>query len=136
MLVADEVTTRIFEIINASPIASVITGSVYKDWRPAKSTKEDVVVNTIVMSGSESIIQDATCNVNIHVASLVTADGLMPNNARFTELIAIVKPLLKESHGKDFIFWTEQTTKIKEQGQEHWYLNFRLRLKQHNTINN
>jgi hypothetical protein len=134
MITAVELNTALWKIGQSKGLGSAITGSVYKDWRPSDSKLEDIVINIITIDGSESIIQSAVCNINIHVPSLETKGGLMPNHARFEELNTYIIPLLKEGFGKNFTFWTEQTALVKEENKSEWYLNYRIRFKQHNNI--
>lgn len=134
MITVIELTTCIWKIVNASSLKSAITGGVYKNWRPTDSDKEDIVINTIIIDGSESIIQSAVCNVNIHLPSLESAGGKMPHDARFEALNVHAIPLLKEGFGPNFTFWTERTALVKEENKDEWYLNYRIRFKQHNNI--
>lgn len=133
MLTAEDINTLMFQAINGSPLKASINGKVYKSWRPANSTREDVVVN-VVVSDAE-LIQSAVCNVNIHLPSINAGDGPMPNSARFTALGNTAKPILENGHAKYFTYYTEQTALIKEQNREEWFLNFRIRFHFHNTIN-
>lgn len=136
MKVASEITTIMWGEIHNSAIAAAISGEVYKYHRPQDSQLEDVVINTVIADGSESVIQRAVVNVNLHVPAVNTAGGAMPNTARFDTLAAIASPVLKSGHGAMYNYWIENTALIKEEGRDRWYLNIRLRFKYHNTIIN
>ena len=122
--------------IHNSAIAAAISAEVYKYHRPQDSQLEDVVINTVIADGSESVIQRAVVNVNLHVPAVNTAGGAMPNTARFDTLAGIASPVLKSGHGAMYNYWIENTALIKEEGRDRWYLNIRLRFKYHNTIIN
>lgn len=132
MKTANEINTLMFKVVNESPLKAAINGSVYKSLRPINANKEDVVINTVVSDAE--LVQTAVCNVNIHVPSLTTPDGKMPNSARFDELSGIANQILKDGHTKYFTYYTENTAQIQEQNRDEWYLNFRIRFRFHNTI--
>ncbi|OJV50511.1 MAG: hypothetical protein BGO31_14205 [Bacteroidetes bacterium 43-16] len=136
MITPIEINTIMYQVIKASPLAPAVNGKVYRDRRPNNSKKEDVVTNVVTMTGSLSIIQDAVCNINIHVPSIDIGDGPMPDSARFSQLSSIAAPVLKFGSASHFTFYTESIDLVPEQNNQEWFLNFRIRFKQHNNINN
>ena len=55
----------IYELLNVSSVKTSISGKIYKNKRPAESTKEDIVINSILMDNE--FLQDGTFNVNCYV---------------------------------------------------------------------
>lgn len=136
MITTIQLVTILYKALNTDAyIKNAITGEVYKDWRPATSALEDIVVNAVVMDGSESVIQRAVANVNLHLPSIITQGGAMPDNGRFETLSQIITPVLEDGTAENYNWWIENTATIKEQNKDQWYLNFRIRFKYHNTNN-
>jgi hypothetical protein len=133
MRTAIDQTTILFKVVDGSPLKTAITGSVYKDQKPANSLLEDIVVNSVTLSGSESLIQRGVANVNIHLPNL--SNGL-PNHVRIKQLEDIATPLLEDFTAEDHNFWTEIAgVLIRDESSGKWYLNYRLKFKFHNTNN-
>lgn len=126
-----DITTILFQLLNSSPIKTAINGGIYKDNRPANSTKEDVVVNAITIDADNA--QRAAGNVNIHVPSINTSDGPQPNHGRLSSLATITVGVIKEAYGEAYNLWVENQNLIKEPNADSWYVNFRIRFKFHNT---
>ena len=96
----------------------MITGSLTKHRRLANSTKEDVVVNGLVLNNAQ--LQRGIINVNIHVPNISIPlsgggfDNSQPNSVRINNLTNAVIPLLKDQWGSDYNFDIEQITLITE----------------------
>lgn len=109
-----------------------INGSVYKMQRPINSDKEDIVINSLPISGSQ--IQEGVLNVNIYVPDIKlmnsdkTASTFLPNTARMTELSRLAINDLSEfwSPDGDYVFELENTGIYPEDNNQH-YINLRIR---------
>lgn len=135
MITATKAEALIWKWVNDSPLKSAINGGVYRNVRPTSSTKEDVVINSISTTGSESLIQDSRLNVNVHVpAILVGGNTYVPNQQRFDAISEVISLNLKEGFNSNFTFWVEQTQLIQVPSTNDWYLNIRIKLKFHNNI--
>lgn len=132
MKLAIDQTEALYQLIKSSSLKTAINGGIYKDWRPMNSNKEDIVVNSLTLSGNESCIQPGIANANIHVPSLITPDGLMPNHIRFKVLSELAKSIV-EAYRNDYTMYVESSDLIKEPTQEVWFLNLRFRFIFHNT---
>jgi len=126
-----DISQILYNRINVNSVKSVISGEVYRDQRPSDSTKEDIVIN-VITSDSE-LIQDAVCNVNIHVPKL-SSD--LPNHVRMEAIVNVVNPIVEEANGDTYSFYTESQNFIKDPSIQEYYYNFRLRFRYHNTIIN
>ena len=131
MILANEQTNILFNIVNNSTLARAITGEVYKYAHPTltadKPEKENVVVNTITLEGNRFQDQTGFANINIHVPSIKTADGVMPNLARFDELVGLVKEISEVHDGNLwFSMWIENSRLVKEISKEGWFFNIKV----------
>lgn len=120
---------EVIGILYDAPIANVITGEIGTD-RPLNSTKEDVTVNALPLSGSQ--LQRAVINVNLHVPNLKRSlgsgvDSYIVNRPRFRELVTLVQEALNE-RVTGLIYTTIQNSQlIKEEHSS--YINFRVEIK-------
>lgn len=134
MISIEEQTTIIFKKVNTSPLKTAISGIVSKNWGPADSGKEEIVVNSITTDSGTA--QFGTVNVNIHVPNVTKKingqDQVQPDNARFEALGAVAKEVLQRGHGPNYNYWTESQQLIRDPSG-NWFLNFRLRFKYHNN---
>ena len=94
----------IYELLNVSSVKTSISGKIYKNKRPTESTKEDIVVNSILMDND--FLQDGTFNVNCYVPYVsVSIDGIsqfMPNESRLSQISQLVYPLLDNIYRDKF----------------------------------
>lgn len=135
MITALQVEQIMWNWVFYSDLKTEINGGVYRNARPNNSTKEDIVINSIVTNGAEFLIQDAVLNVNLHIPNAVIAGSEMPNHYRYDALNPKVIQVLKEGFNQYFTFWTDSTDLIQETDGS-WFLNVRLRFKYHNNLHN
>jgi len=129
MTTTTEQTTLLWHIVKASPLAGIISGSVYKLQRPTDSKLEDIVVNAITIDSE--LVQTGVANLNIHVPDLVNG---MPNTARIEQLESIAKGIILKGWGSNYTFFIENQQTIQDQdAADNWFINFRIRFKFHNT---
>jgi hypothetical protein len=79
-----DIVDHLYTYLSASELKSMINGVVCKQ-RPINSTKEDVCINAIAITGNQ--FQEGVINVNIHVPNLKLKiggqdDNTQPNYAR------------------------------------------------------
>jgi hypothetical protein len=108
-------------------LMSTINGGVYKQ-RPAGSTKEDIVINSLPVNNLQ--MQSGLVNVNIHIPTIaVTIDGTVDhqlNAARFKEVTDMVIALLDDVWAQDYNLGVQQQNLIKEQNGTEYYNNIRI----------
>ena len=124
----------IYELLNVSSVKTGISGKLYKNKRPAESTKEDIVINSILMDND--FLQDGTFNVNCYVPYVsVSIDGIsqfMPNESRLSQISQLVYPLLDNIFRDKFNLTIERHETIEVESEKSSYLNFRINLKAYN----
>lgn len=90
MLTASMVQQDVIELLQDTPIAQQITGSIYRgtpdgSMRPRDSKKEDIIV--IFTQGTSDQIEEGTVTLNLYVADLLQSDGtLVANQERIKTL--------------------------------------------------
>ncbi|MEA1849192.1 hypothetical protein U9K52_09735 [Chryseobacterium sp. MHB01] len=123
----------IFDILKNGGVRSVITGEIYKDFRPSGSIKEDIVINSITINNT--FFQTGAFNVNCYVPYLkVTINSVtqnVPNEARLKAVKDAVKPLLENKFTNNGNIDIEFSSTIMD--EKDCYINFRLKL---NAFNN
>lgn len=124
----------IYELLNVDAVKTKITGKIYKNKRPTESSKEDIVINSILMDNS--FLQDGTFNVNCYVPHLsVSIEGttqFMPNENRLSEIAKIVQPLIDNIYREKFNLTIERHETVELETEKSSYLNFRINLKAYN----
>lgn len=114
-------------------------GGLYKGQRPANSTLEDVVINSLVMNRAD--VQAGVFNVNLFVPNLeIMLNGIMdksqPNTARLTELSGIFSNVMREvwADDGDYTFNIQQDQLFSDTNNQH-YQNFRIEFYSQNLKN-
>ncbi len=139
MVTTLDAVNTIYDILKDGSLT--ISGDVYKlDSRPAGSEKEDVVVNAITML--DGIIQDGTCNINIHVPDKNVAGDTaiykIPNTDRLSAIGKQVVDIMGGDIGvvknKEMFYVGAISNAIKEDGLDEHYLNIRIEVEVHNQI--
>lgn len=125
----------IFELLNQGNIKSTINGLLYKDKRPAGSTKEDIVINSVSMENS--FLQDGVFNVNCYVPMLsIKENGItqnVPNAPREEAIAQAVYPLLENIFRPQFNLTVVNHSTFEEVEEKATYVNFRINLKAYNN---
>lgn len=123
----------IFDALKNGGVRNVISGEIYKDFRPAGSVKEDIVINSITMNNT--FFQTGAFNVNCYVPYLKvkinSIDQYVPNEQRLKAVKDAVKPLLENKFTNNCNFDIEFSSTIMD--EKDCYINFRLKL---NAFNN
>lgn len=115
---------------SSSSITSSISGGVYVGERPLNSEKEDIVVNTIVLS-QDSEPQIGTSNVNVHVPDKTVSIGGMKqkvtDNARLKTICGLVIEAIRTAkiQGLKMLIET-QTNPLAESEISQHYINIRV----------
>lgn len=120
--------TILFNILNGSAeLKAAISGKVYRGKRPTDSLKEDVVIISLpILPGS---IQFGSANVNIHVPDIEE----FPDNDKLEALTTIVRPLLEETYGEDYLLYISLQQTFEEPEIHQHYVNLRIDFEFHNT---
>ena len=114
--------------INASELASAITGKVYKDQRPLNSEKEDAII-AVIGRDADSQIQEAIVNVNVYVKDKQRGYEPIENTARLRTLCTTCANLFEYEHFGDWICELD-SQEVMEAGGIDWHIiNNRLRLR-------
>lgn len=125
----------IFELLNQGNIKTVINGLIYKDKRPAGSTKEDIVINALPMTND--FLQDGVFNVNCYVPMLsVNVNSItqfLPNTAREEIITQAVYPLLENIFKPQFNLTIANHQSYTEESEKATYIGFRINLKAYNN---
>lgn len=95
----------LFRLIKASPLAEMVTGSVYrKDMRPDNSSKEDIVVK--FLAGEEGQIQTGIVVVNIYVPDITSKQYSHPieNTKRVEEIEDAVIAFVRDCKDNEYLY--------------------------------
>ena len=120
--------TILYNILNGSAaLKAAISGGIYKRRRPTNSDKEDVVIISLPIG--DGSIQYGTANVNIHVPDVKE----FPDNTKLETLTNIVKPLLEETYGDDYVLYISLQQIFEEPEIMQHYVNLRVDFEFHNS---
>lgn len=112
-----------------SAITSVITGGIYAGERPLNSEKEDIVVNTIVLS-QENEPQIGTSNINVHVPDKLVKIGQvqqkMEDRARIKILSGLVLETIRTQKVAGLSITIESQVTLSEVEINQHYSNIRV----------
>jgi hypothetical protein len=129
MKTAPEVIDILFDLLKNVPVS----GSVRKLKRDVNSTKEDIVINALPVTGN--MIQRGTLNVNIHVPDLTVNMGGQvqshPDFTRLTELARTVTDILKDFYHETYNIWIGNQS-ILDEPNSH-YVNLKIEFRNVNT---
>lgn len=126
----------VFQLLRNSPLNSAISGKVYRLKRPLGSTLEDVVINSLPISGE--MTQRGTVNVNVYVPDLVvTFEGQtqpQPDYARLNALTTIAVAALADHYHDTYNLWIGAQTVLAETEISQHYVNLRIEFQNINTL--
>lgn len=119
-----------FSLLNVQEVLSNISGSVYPNSRPIDSRMEDIVINSLPITGSQ--LQVNITNVNIHVPNLKISiggkqDNTQPNLKRLKEISAVVEPIIIDAMINGTVTEIEQAILIEEKELNEHFLNYRVK---------
>ncbi|RPE05554.1 hypothetical protein EGT74_24535 [Chitinophaga lutea] len=125
-----DVVDIVWQWLNASPLKAAITGGIYK-YRPQNSTSEDVVINSLPITGEQ--VQEGVVNVNIHVPNPIlnsngTQDQSQANHPRLKELASIAVESLTDIwvESAEVNFTVQNQMVFPEPDNNEHYVNIRL----------
>ncbi|MCL1932845.1 MAG: hypothetical protein FWF53_03385 [Candidatus Azobacteroides sp.] len=131
-----QIEDDVYETVKTGPLASVISGGVYKyGTRPRDSKKEDIIVKFVSGSGGEDPIQSGTVVVNIYVPDLDPYENgvSVRDISRCTEIENAANDWVKSltANKSNYLFRTVQTIYTEEAAEinQHFVsvkLRFRL----------
>lgn len=120
----------VYDLLSKSAVKESISGGIYyQDDRPDDSSKEDIVINTIVMT-QDFLPQLATSNVNIYVADqprrIGKTEQLKPNHKRLSELTKLVVAVLRNSRIEGLKLIPESQSVLQEPSIKQHFCNIRI----------
>lgn len=123
-----EIIDIVWQHLNNSSLKTAINGAIWKATRPAGSTAEDVVINSLFANSEQ--VQSCIVNVNIYAPDKKqTFDGVENNYvdyARLRELTAIaVSELTEVWDGTHWFDVQQQVGPIEDENNQH-YINIRV----------
>lgn len=109
-----------------------LTGDIRLMNQRLNSSKEDIVINTIV-AGAEQVTT-GFFNINIHVPNLKNepsgvpnaVDNTQPNIARMEEIGSVIMEVLDDYRGNDFFIQLDSSGEVIPNNGK-WYYNIVLR---------
>lgn len=126
-----DIVDILYQAIKASSLKTAISGGVYKH-RPVNSGKEDVIINSLPVTGDQ--LQEGFANVNIHVPNLMLSigglqDRTQPDSVRLKALAALAVDTLKNllAESGDVSFTITNQTVFEEPDIFENYVNIRLK---------
>jgi hypothetical protein len=119
----------LYDKLDGSLLKETITGKIYKNGvRPAGSTKEDIVINVIVLTSEQ--FQRGIANVNLYVPDItVNLEGkqqLMPDSIRLAHLAELALPIFLESASQEYAFDLGDQHELAEPETKQHYINLRI----------
>jgi hypothetical protein len=138
MMTSLDMVDVLFQVLWNSSLRNNISGSIYKYKRPASSTKEDVVINSLPVNNLQ--LQTAVLNVNIHVPNVVATlngsqDNSIPNTKRLKAIVDEAIPMLKDRWAQDYNFDIQQQNLFEDDNGTSHYINIRIDFYNINTLN-
>jgi hypothetical protein len=115
-------------LVSSEELKAAISGGIYISERPDNPENEDIVVNTITVTGN--MPQQGTSNVNIFVPDLKLKikgqEQRKANRERLHKLTDLVISILETANVEGLTFWVANETVIKEQSIYQHYTNLRI----------
>lgn len=120
----------LFSLLNASPVKNAIDGGIYVgDDRPADSTDEDIVVNSISLT-QDFLPQIGTSNVNIYVSDtnkkIKGVQQLQANRTRLKALSEKAMAVLRGANITGLKLIPESQVTLAEPSVKQHYVNIRI----------
>jgi len=120
---------------NDTALTGALSGDIYLLSRPAESDREDVVINSLPMTGTR--IQLASANVNLYVPDLrvkrtdrgnAQRDERVANLTRLDALTKLVVPLIRDHATQTYALTLGNMVLIQEVETNSHYVNLRVDL--------
>ncbi len=119
-----DIKDDLYTHIKGSELASMVTGTLSKTLRPAKSDKEDIVISMLANGNTQ--IQQAFVNVNIYVPDVLRNDQYEENTIRLRELCSAASELLEVGRGDGYRFALEEQRVMEVQGKNEHFINNKI----------
>ena len=126
-----DIKDEVYAWVNASGLAGMVSGRVYKDQRPMNSDKEDITIAVIARNAGYQI-QEATVNVNVYVPDIRRGQEAIENTARLRELCSEAASLFEYRHTGDTIISLSRQEVSKVNGIDWHIINNRLSIRYNN----
>ena len=128
MITTEEISIKVYQMLKASPVASMISGSI--GYQREDYTKEDVVIVPHTVDG-EGSVRFGQINVNIHVPDLKSRGKsvYITNIKRLVEIRGAVIDALQSHYESGTGYnWTigRINPPIKEQGFDEHFVSIAL----------
>jgi hypothetical protein len=125
----------VWQLLNGSSLKSNINGVVCKTRRPAGSTNEDVVINSLFVDNEQ--LQSGIINVNLYIPNKAQKfgeiqDNSQPNFARLKELVTIAVELLDDVYVDGFFINVQQQFGPLEDENNQHFINIRVQIRTEN----
>lgn len=110
-----------------APLIS-ISGDVYNGDRPLNSSKEDITIKTLSLSG-DGFPQEAIVNVNIYVQDIAENEcGYVRDGARLSSISTSVVSVVESLSYENTSVIVDNVSEITEEVIKQHYINVRLRI--------
>lgn len=113
--------------LKGGPLAANISGSIHKVELPAGSTGENVVINTLGMTGEQ--LQQGEVNVNVYVPDMqVTINGIGQGQPNLSRLKILTTLAVSEATGRYAGYWFDYKWDklFKDEASGAHYSNIRI----------
>ena len=126
-----DLAAKVLRLITTPEVKAAIGGDIYLQQRPTDSRNEDIVVNTLPITGSD--LQQAIVNVNIHVPNVSVSingkpDNDQPNMSKLQAICDAVIPLLVDAYTDDISISIQQQSLLSEPQFKEHFVNIRLQI--------
>lgn len=126
-----DIKDELYTWINASELAGMVSGKVYKDQRPLNSDKEDIIIAVIARDAGYQL-QEATVNVNIYVPDVKRGKEFIENSARLRTLCTEAAALFEYRHTGNCIVSLASQEIFKANGIDWHVINNKLSVRYNN----
>ncbi|MBO4718983.1 MAG: hypothetical protein J5658_03815 [Prevotella sp.] len=126
-----DIKDELWTWVSQSNLATMVTGSVYKDQRPLNSEAEDIVIAVIARTAGAQM-QQATANVNIYVADKRRGREAIEDTARLRALCTEAASLFAYKHDGDAIYELDSQEVMKVYGADWHIINNQISIRYNN----
>jgi len=119
-----DILTILYKALDGSALKSAISGGIHKLSRPTGSKVEDVVINSLPITGGQ--LQRGTANVNIYVPDKETGHDRGPDTLRMATLSQIALTAIQDHYSQTYAFWVVNQHDFAEPETRTHYVNLRI----------
>lgn len=123
-----DIKDGLYTWIKGSELATMVSGSVYKDARPLNSEKEDIVISVLARDAGKQI-QLATANINIYVPDVRRGREAIEDTVRLRAVSEKAAEVLEYYHFGDGIYELASQEIFKVNGIDWHVINNRISIK-------